>query len=769
MAQQNTAKGAQSPGESFEQLKARNAVYAAILRDLPYFVLRWRPNGTVRYANQPLLRLLGITRRDLQNGRLWDWIGSQDATFLQQQIAERTPDHPTTSFEFPIHLPDGQVRWLEWHLHVFFDEQARPQQIQAIGEEITQRREAEEAREQAERALRALTEANRAVMRADSEDDLLQAICDTVTRETGYPFTWVGYAQSDPSRSITVMAQSGQAEGLLEEAPLSWDEGPYGQGPVGEALRKGQPAHIDDIVEHAEFAPWWRRAEQKGFRACLALPLRHGERTFGVLSIYASEPHTFQGEETELLQRLAEDLAFGLNRLHDRDRFHEAESARERLAAILDATPDLVGIADPAGNVLYHNDGARRMLNLRPSQTLTQMQVSQSHPDWAADIVLNEGFPAARQYGVWRGETALLGPEGEELPISQTILAHYDDQGQVRYFSTIARDISDQKDVQQRLRRQFFHAVEVFSNLIQLRSEQEASHSRRVAQLANTLAQEMGLDRPTTETLYNAALLHDIGKLGMPDRLFGRPFGMLSSADRRRVMEHPALGEASLMSLEPLDEAAKLIRSHHEYINGTGYPDHLSGDAIPLGARILTVANEFDNLRRGTLFVKRLDPGQALAYMWDHAGTLYDSEVVRALWRALGWGDPLDSEEERAAQGLGLPPRPPHQGLHRPEPEEAAEEDLESLGPATAEGAAAGPAPETAEVAHPHELDTDRLRPNMVLAEDLYSHDGLLLLSAGRVLDDRTIKKLRTFEHRFGLSLRVKVEAEPAEPSQAHG
>lgn len=756
MTQSATAQGQTSSQPSYEQLKAQKEAYAAILRDLPYFVLRWRPDGTVRYANQPLMRLLGLRGSDLQESRLWDWIGDEDARFLQEAIASLTPESPTTHFEYPLHLRGGRERWLEWHLHVFFDKQRQPRLIQAIGEEVTQRRETEAAQARAERALRALSEANRSVMRAEDQDTLLQNICDILTRETGYPFAWVGYANHDTDRTISVMARSGEDGGLLEETPLSWDEGPYGNGPVGEAVRKGHPARIDDIAEHGELSLWWRQAQEHGLAACLALPLRYGQRTFGVLAIYAGQPGVFREEERELLEQLGEDLAFGLNRLHDHERYRYAESARERLAAILDATPDLVGIADPAGNVLYHNDGARRMLNLRPTQNLEQMLVSQSHPEWAADKVLNEGFPTARRHGIWHGETAIQGPQGEEIPVSQTILAHYDERGEVAYYSTIARDIRDQKDVQDRLRQQFFHAVEVFSNLLQLRSEQEGNHARRVAHTASAVARQMGLDRATTETIHNAALLHDIGKLGMPDRMLGRPFALLTAGDRRRVMEHSTLGEAALMSLEPLDEAARLIRSHHEYLNGSGYPDRLSGDDIPLGARVLTVANDLDNLRAGRLFVKRLTTGEALAYQWGYADTLYDPEVVRALWLATGWGDPAESEEERARKGFGPPPRPPHQALQ----EKAPERDTAVEAPSLDDEDVEEPDTPVAEPSATRTLDTHRVREGMVLAEDLYSHDGLLLLSAGRELDDRTINKLRTFEKRFGLHLEVVVHSE---------
>lgn len=557
--------------QDYEKLKERTAVYAAILQDLPYFVVRWHPDGTVRYANKPLLHFLGAKRDDLEGSSLWGWMSRPDAQALQREVDTCTPENPITTFERTIHIGDGYPRWLEWHLHVFFDAQGNPQQIQGIGDEVTKR--------------------------------------------------------------------------------------------------------------------------------------------------------------------------------------HQAESSQKRLTAILEATPDFVGIVDPYGNLLYHNQGAARMLGRGSEEVTAQYHVRASHPDWAEQKIFAEGFPVARRDGFWRGETALLTAESRELPVSQTILAHFGQTGEVSHFSTIMRDISAQKATQERLRQQFSRAVEVFSNLLQLRCEQEARHARRVAQTAQAICRHLSLDQKTSESVYHAALLHDIGKLGMPDRLIAHPFATLSSQDRQRVREHAALGEAALMSLEPLDEAADHIRSHHEYLDGSGYPDGLRGTEISLGTRILTAANDLDNLRRGRLFVNRQETDEALAYLYEHTGVFYDEKVVRSLWLVAGYGDPAECEEEGAQQGYEAPPRPSKQdspaavGIPESEPREALILEESEPEPPMAE----------AEPTPPQTLGTGQLRDGMTLAEDLYSHDGLLILTTGIAIDERTIQKLRKFETRVGRALSVAV------------
>ena len=126
----------------------------------------------------------------------------------------------------------------------------------------------------------------------------------------------------------------------------------------------------------------------------------------------------------------------------------QAEGERKRLAAILEATSDFVATATPDGRVLYYNRAARRMLGLADDEDIRSIRIPDTHPAWAARLVMEEAIPTAVQKGTWQGETALLSRDGREIPVSQVILAHKGPDGQVEYLSTIARDISEQKRLQ---------------------------------------------------------------------------------------------------------------------------------------------------------------------------------------------------------------------------------------------------------------------------------------------------------------------------------
>lgn len=128
-----------------------------------------------------------------------------------------------------------------------------------------------------------------------------------------------------------------------------------------------------------------------------------------------------------------------------------AEERRKQLTTILDATPDFVGIADTDGNSIFMNNAGKKMLGFEVDYDATKIKIGDSHPEWARNIVLNEGLPTAAREGAWMGETALLNKNGNEIPLSQIIIAHKSDKGEVKYFSTIGRDITERKKFENEL------------------------------------------------------------------------------------------------------------------------------------------------------------------------------------------------------------------------------------------------------------------------------------------------------------------------------
>lgn len=247
------------------------------------------------------------------------------------------------------------------------------------------------------------------------------------------------------------------------------------------------------------------------------------------------------------------------------------------------------------------------------------------------------------------------------------------------------------------LKQSYAVAVEVFASLLEQREGIGSGHSRRVAEYASKIAQHLGLDELEVQDVQFAALLHDIGKITLPDSVLGKPYLSLNEAERKKMEQHPLIGERALVALEPLQNSARMIRSHHERYDGQGYPDGLREDAIPLGARILAVASDYDALKLGALVDGTFTDEEARTYLRSNIGGRYDERVVAAFLAGV-------------------------------EPEE------------------------DASISDEMRLFTADLKEGMALSRDLVHFDGMLLLRAGYELKAVVIQKLKDFEREAGRS-----------------
>lgn len=180
----------------------------------------------------------------------------------------------------------------------------------------------------------------------------------------------------------------------------------------------------------------------------------------------------------------------------------------------------------------------------------------------------------------------------------------------------------------EQLKKDYFATIQVFANLMELRHGTMAGHSRRVAELCRNIAGAMHLPEADIGSVETAALLHNIGKIGLPDRLLDTPYMELSLAERTEFDKHPLRAAAVLMALDPLLKAAELIRHHRDHYDGTGNASGLHGQMLPLGARILLVACDYDALQQGLVGPDKLTPGQALDMIVSGRDVRYDPAVV---------------------------------------------------------------------------------------------------------------------------------------------
>lgn len=166
-----------------------------------------------------------------------------------------------------------------------------------------------------------------------------------------------------------------------------------------------------------------------------------------------------------------------------------------------------------------------------------------------------------------------------------------------------------------------------FVKAIEARDPYTKQHSSRVTRLALALARAMNCSVEEQEILNVAGLLHDIGKIGIRDEILLKP-GRLTPDEYRVIQQHPIIGAEIMDNLGLWNREKQIVRSHHERFDGTGYPDRLKGDQIPLLARILSVADVYDAIASDRAYRQRMEESQILKIMYEGAGTQFDPEVI---------------------------------------------------------------------------------------------------------------------------------------------
>jgi putative nucleotidyltransferase with HDIG domain len=189
------------------------------------------------------------------------------------------------------------------------------------------------------------------------------------------------------------------------------------------------------------------------------------------------------------------------------------------------------------------------------------------------------------------------------------------------------RYAEDVRQLYQHTQRAVCQSLLGLANALEAKDPYTRGHSERVGVASRVLAQALGLSRTEVETASQAGLLHDIGKIGVPEAVLGKPGGL--TEDEWAVMRrHPVLGAQIVAPFEFLASAAPIIRHHHERADGSGYPDGLRGEAIPLGASIVAVADVYDALTSDRPYRAALSPERARAFLNAGAGHTLDARVV---------------------------------------------------------------------------------------------------------------------------------------------
>ncbi len=462
-------------------------------------------SGRFTSVNKAGLQATGYTLEEALQENMAHILSPEHFEQAREMVLRKLRGEPTTAHELEILTKDGRRIPVEVRTRLLY-ENGRPIGVQGIARDITERKEAEEALRHANERLRALVESSPLAVISLDLDLIVQSwnsAAETMFGWTageivGHPYPLVPPDRQEEFQSLFSKVVHGEAISAFETKRARKDGSVTDVSIAVAPLRDrneevtGIITVIADVTARKQAENALRESEER-LRSVVAnapvmlfaidsqgvFTLAEGKGMAGVglaprdlvgrsafhlfrafPDVTANIPRALAGETFDAIVdagNVVFDVHYGPVRdasgavagvigvAVDITERRRAEETRARLATILEATPDFVGTIDAEGRVLYLNSAGRAMLGIGPDQDISQQDGLSIHPDWARVLLEKEGIPAASRDGVWHGETAIVSPEGGEIPVSQVIVAHKQTDGSVSFLSTIARDISERK------------------------------------------------------------------------------------------------------------------------------------------------------------------------------------------------------------------------------------------------------------------------------------------------------------------------------------
>jgi len=341
----------------------------------------------------------------------------------------------------------------------------------------------------------------------------------------------------------------------------------------------------------------------------------------------------------------------------------------EDMKQVLESLLDLVMVSVPASRgyvfLLQRDTGNLVPYVRRPahketedeeivvSQTIMQAAVREQSSIISSDALVDDRWVHSRSIVDLAVRSAMCAPlinRGTVLGIiyvDSTNQANLFSREDLALFSALALKAGtavDNSRLYDDLRSLFYNTVETLVRTIQAKDPYTSGHSTRVSRYSLLIGDKLGLSTKEKHQLYLAAMLHDIGKIGVPDELLNRP-GKLSEDEMDKVRNHVQLGASMIEMLGEMHPIVPLIRHHHEGYDGSGYPDGLKGEEIPLISRIVAVADMYDAMTSDRSYRKRRTQDYAISEIKRTRGTKLDPRVADAFLEVLREISPGESRE----------------------------------------------------------------------------------------------------------------------------
>ncbi|MBI5302246.1 MAG: GAF domain-containing protein [Chloroflexi bacterium] len=588
-----------------------------------------------------------------------------------------------SDFESQVYCKDNHVIWISENARGVYAATGELIGFEGTAIDITERKRLFVQAQERLARLGALHEIDAAIISQRSLEETLNVLLAKVTERLQVDATAVALVEPE-TRELVYTARRGLDEEFFKSGLLK-----VGEGVVGQVALQGEPIAIANVSAEPRFV---RRAiaEQLGLVSYLAVPLRTQSGIIGVLELATRKRYHFPSEEIDFFMMLAGQAAIAIENAR---LFCEEQTRRRELGVMYDLSRALADAAHDLDLILtlvVHHAAEITHVTFARVALLEDEEyvVRAAHPV----RVLQRDLKLGQRFGVktlpichraleqnepqvlCRNDPALTDLEREVLllDLAETICLvplrvggslscndHPNCEGHAlgvlmlgemrraerEPFTAdkrrLAHSIADQAANAVRraqlfaeLERSYLQTVLALANAVEAKDTYTADHAQRLAQMGLAVGRELGMTARELEDLHYGAILHDIGKIGVPDDVLGKS-SKLDAEEWKLMRQHPAIGARILEPVPRLAGAARLVRHHHERYDGKGYPDGLAGDAIPLGARILTVVDSYSAILDERVYKAARSHQDAVAELHRCAGTQFDPRVVEIFLRLM--------------------------------------------------------------------------------------------------------------------------------------
>lgn len=640
--------------------------YRSLFESVPIGLYRTTPEGRVTHANSSLVDMLGYP--DLESllaVPAEEFYVDQDQKELwNQMMAEQGT---VRGFEIQNYRSDGSIIWVEENARAIYDQQGQIKAYQGSLEDITDRVQAEQTRRQMQDRLQALHEVGVAVGSTLDLNEVLDTITSQLSRLIRFDSMTVQLLEGDRLDIIASRGFDNPAQ--IESLSFDLEE----ELPNAGVINSQQPVHYRDILqEYPHFYKDSFAASKGKISSWLGAPLISEKQVIGMFTLDRAEVDPFSPEDIQIVMEFAYPAAVAIRnaRLHERSlrQVQRLESLRRidqvitssldlklSLKVFLNQVVDRLDV-DAAAVLLFEKElqelsyaygtGFRTDLLQHTALSLGEgyagraalrgdnvfiSNLEQDQSDLPSSRLRKEGFVS--YFGIpLKAKGDLVGvlemfhrsplnPDGDWIKFAEMLAQ----QAAIAVESVSTLNLLQETNLD--LTMAYDSTIESWSRSLDMRDVQPGTHSREEIALTLQAARQLGIEKEQEIDIRRGVLLHDLGMIAVPEKILNKP-GPLSEEEWETVRQHPEKAVEILKPINYLKGALQIPAHHQERWDGSGYPQGLEGEDIPLPARIFAVVDVWDALRSVRPHRKAWEEDKVLNYLREEKGKAFDPLVV---------------------------------------------------------------------------------------------------------------------------------------------